>query len=45
MTAIRDARPGERDAILAVTLAAYEQYADTLKAGLGLLGITAPDRL
>jgi GNAT superfamily N-acetyltransferase len=30
VTAIRDARPGDRDAILAVTLAAYEQYADTL---------------
>lgn len=30
MTGIRDARPGDRDAILAVTLAAYEQYADTL---------------
>jgi GNAT superfamily N-acetyltransferase len=30
VTAIRDARPGDRDAILAVTLAAYEQYAATL---------------
>ena len=30
MIAIREARPGDRDAILAVTLAAYEQYADTL---------------
>lgn len=30
MTAIRDARPDDRAAILAVTLAAYEQYADTL---------------
>ena len=30
MTAIRDARPDDRDAILAVTLAAYEQYAGPL---------------
>ncbi len=30
MIAIRGARPEDRDAILAVTLAAYEQYADTL---------------
>lgn len=30
MTAIRDARPDDRDAILAVTLAAYEQYAAAL---------------
>jgi len=30
VTAIRDARPSDRDAILAVTLAAYEQYADAL---------------
>ena len=30
MTAIRDAQPGDRDAILTVTLAAYEQYAATL---------------
>ncbi|HET9854904.1 MAG TPA: GNAT family N-acetyltransferase [Methylomirabilota bacterium] len=30
MTAIRDARPDDRAAILAVTLAAYEQYAAAL---------------
>jgi len=30
VTAIRDARPGDREAILAVTLAAYEQYAASL---------------
>jgi len=30
VTAIRDARPSDRDAILAVTLAAYEQYAAAL---------------
>ena len=30
MTAIRDARPSDRGAILAVTLAAYEQYAAAL---------------
>ena len=30
MTEIRDARPGDRGAILAVTLAAYEQYAAAL---------------
>ena len=30
MTAIRDAHPGDRSAILAVTLAAYEQYAAAL---------------
>ena len=30
MTAIRDARPGDSAAILAVTLAAYEQYAAAL---------------
>jgi GNAT superfamily N-acetyltransferase len=30
VTAIRDAHPGDRDAILAVTLAAYEQYAAAL---------------
>jgi len=30
VTAIREARPGDRDAILAVTLAAYEQYAAAL---------------
>lgn len=29
----------------AIRLALVEQYADKLKAGLGLLGITAPDRL
>jgi len=30
VTAIRDAHPGDRSAILAVTLAAYEQYAAAL---------------
>ena len=30
MTAIRDARPGDSGAVLAVTLAAYEQYAAAL---------------
>jgi GNAT superfamily N-acetyltransferase len=30
VTAVRDARPSDRDAILAVTLAAYEQYAAAL---------------
>jgi len=30
VTAIRDARPIDRGAILAVTLAAYEQYAAAL---------------
>ena len=30
MTAIRDARPSDRGAILAATLAAYEQYAAAL---------------
>ena len=30
MTAIRDARPSDRDAILAVTLGAYEQYGAAL---------------
>jgi len=34
VTAIRDARPSDRDAILAVTLAAYEQYAAALTAPL-----------
>ena len=37
MTAIRDARPGDRAAILAVTLAAYEQYAAALPPPLWLL--------
>jgi GNAT superfamily N-acetyltransferase len=37
VTAIRDARPGARDAILAVTLAAYEQYAAALSPPLWAL--------
>ena len=37
MTAIRDARPGDRSAILAVTLAAYEQYAAALPPPLWAL--------
>jgi len=37
VTAIRDARPGDRAAILAVTLAAYDQYAAALPPPLWLL--------
>jgi GNAT superfamily N-acetyltransferase len=37
VTEIRDARPSDRDAILAVTLAAYEQYAAALPPPLWAL--------